>query len=80
MSARPLAKRRAKTRPTRSEGSRCVWPSGVQAHFGISATTRWRWERDGLLPARDYFLNRVPVGWFRETLERAARGEATADS
>ena len=59
----------------RTAGTACVWPTGVQAMFGISAPTRWRWERLGLLPARDVFLAGRPVGWKPETLAAAQRGQ-----
>jgi hypothetical protein len=60
----------------RLAGTRCVWPSGVQARYGISLQTRWRWEREGKLPPRDVFVDGEPVGWQPETLEAADRGAA----
>ena len=61
-------------RPSRAQGTVCIWPRGVEEQFGISAPTRWRWERQGLLPARDVFLAGRAVGWRPETLERARSG------
>lgn len=61
----------------RSEGTQCVWPSGAQKRYGVSAPTLWRWEKDGKLPPRDVFVGGKPVGWRPETLDAADRGEAT---
>lgn len=65
-----MTKRRART-----SGTACVWPSGVEVRFGISAATRWRWEKNGLLPARDVFLGGKAVGWKPATLDAAERGQ-----
>ena len=59
----------------RSVGTRCVWPSGVENRYDISAPTRWRWEKDGKLPARDVFVGGIAIGWRPETLEAADRGQ-----
>jgi hypothetical protein len=61
---------------SRSVGTACIWPSGVQLRYDISAPTRWRWEKVGLLPRRDVFVGGKPVGWRPETLEAADRGRA----
>jgi len=66
--------RKAKRGPR--EGTSVVWPRGVAARLGVSSITRWRMEKDGRLPPRDYFIGGVAVGWKPETLERAARGPA----
>jgi predicted DNA-binding transcriptional regulator AlpA len=58
----------------RVRGTACLWPRAVEAYFGISSPTRWRWERLGLLPPRDVFVGGRPVGWRPETIERAAAG------
>lgn len=58
------------------EGTRLVKPAGVQARYGISYATRWRWERRGLLPPRDVFVGGVAIGWRPETLAAAEAGEA----
>jgi predicted DNA-binding transcriptional regulator AlpA len=70
--------RAGRPKKARTTGTRCVWPSGVQEQFGISEVTRWRWERDGLLPARDVFVGGKAVGWRPETLEAAARNSRPA--
>lgn len=49
------------------EGTRVVWPKGVEERFGISACTRWRWERAGKLPARDVIVA-GRRGWRPETI------------
>ena len=59
-------------------GSAVVYPRGVQQRLGISAVTRWRMEREGRLPPRDFFVGGVAVGWRPETLEAAGRGDAAA--
>lgn len=49
------------------QGTVVVWPSGVQERYGISAPTRWRWEKLGLLPKRDVSVG-GKTGWRPETL------------
>jgi len=49
-------------------GSAVVWPSGVEAMYGISTQTRWRWERLGKLPPRDVSVG-GKTGWRPETLK-----------
>jgi len=65
----------SKRKRARSVGTRCVWPSGVENRYDISAPTRWRWEKDGKLPARDVFVGGIAIGWRPETLEAADRGQ-----
>lgn len=55
------------------QGTVIVWPSGVQERYGISAPTPWRWEKLGLLPARDVAIG-GRTGWRPETLSSAERG------
>jgi hypothetical protein len=57
-------------------GTAVIWPLGVQERYGISAVTRWRWERAGHLPPRDVFIGGKPAGWRPLTLEAAERGQA----
>jgi hypothetical protein len=52
------------------QGTVVVWPSGVQERYGISAPTRWRWEKLGLLPPRDVSIG-GRTGWRPETLAQA---------
>lgn len=49
------------------QGTHVVWPAGVEARYGISPVTRWRWERDGTLPARDVHVG-GRSGWKPGTL------------
>jgi hypothetical protein len=68
-----LSKRKRRARASRGPraGTGCVWPKGVQERYGISFTTRWRWEKTGRLPARDVFLGGHPIGWRPATLDAA---------
>jgi hypothetical protein len=59
-------------------GTAVVWPGGVESRYGISATTRWRWEKRGRLPPRDVFIGGEPAGWRPETLVAADRGDSRA--
>jgi predicted DNA-binding transcriptional regulator AlpA len=66
---------RGKSQPGRARrtaiaGTAVVWPSGVEVRYGISSPTRWRWERNGRLPARDVNLG-GKTGWKPETLAAA---------
>jgi len=54
-------------------GSHVIWPKGIEARYGISAPTRWRWERAGTLPKRDIAIG-GRTGWRPETLDLAERG------
>lgn len=71
-----MSKRKPKDRPPRgpgpSQGTAVVWPSGVEARYGIKPVTRWRWERAGKLPPRDVHIGGRD-GWKPETLEAAER-------
>ncbi len=70
--ARKKMRNRGRLRPS---GNAIVWPNGVEDRYGISAPTRWRWEKDGRLPPRDVFIGGVPAGWKPATLDAADRGE-----
>jgi len=50
------------------QGTAVVWPSGVEDRYGISAPTRWRWEKRGRLPPRDVNVG-GKTGWRPSTLE-----------
>lgn len=58
----------------RSAGTAIVWPLGVEQRYDISAGTRIRWEKMGVLPKRDAFIGGEAKGWRPETLEAADRG------
>jgi len=60
----------------RDSGTCVVYPRGLEARYGISLSTRWRWERAGRLPPRDVFVGGAPVGWRPETLEAAERNSS----
>jgi hypothetical protein len=62
---------RSRTAPI--QGTHVIWPAGIQARYGISAVTRWRWERSGRLPARDITIG-GRTGWRPATLDAAERG------
>jgi hypothetical protein len=53
-------------------GTVVVWPSGLEERYGISAPTRWRWEKRGLLPPRDVSVG-GRTGWRPETLAQAEK-------
>lgn len=57
---------KSKRAPT--EGSRVVWPAGVERRYDIKPVTRWRWEKAGRLPARDVSIG-GRTGWRPETLD-----------
>lgn len=67
-----------KSNLARPGGTGVVWPRGIEARYGISAPTRWRWERQGLLPARDVFVAGKAVGWKPTTLDAADAGIASS--
>jgi predicted DNA-binding transcriptional regulator AlpA len=64
-------KRRAAPR----RGTDVVWPKGVEERYGISAPTRWRWEKIGRLPARDVDMA-GKTGWRPATLAAAESSAA----
>jgi hypothetical protein len=71
-----LARPPRKKKNPRTAGDRCIWPLGARRRYGISGPTLWRWEKKGWLPARDFCVNGVPVGWRPETLDAADRKRA----
>lgn len=44
-----------------------LWPRDIERRYGISAVTRWRWERSGNLPERDVHLGNKS-GWLVGTI------------
>ena len=75
MSEQP--ERVTKKRP-RLAGSGVIYPRGAEERYGISLSTRWRWEREKKLPPRDVYVGGRPIGWRPETLDRADEGQAMA--
>ena len=61
-----------RTRGAPLVGTAVVWPKGCEERYGISAPTRWRWEKTGRLPPRDVDL-KGKTGWRPSTLEAAER-------
>jgi hypothetical protein len=61
---------RRKNRHAPLAGDVVVWPSGCERRYGISAITRWRWEKSGRLPPRDVDIG-GKTGWRPETLAAA---------
>jgi hypothetical protein len=61
-----------KTKRAPAAGTRVIWPAGVEHRYDISPVTRWRWERDGKLPARDVSIG-GRTGWRPDTLDAAER-------
>ncbi len=68
----------ATKRPKRARtgGTAIIHPRGIEERYGISAVTRYRWERAGKLPARDVYIGGIAAGWRPETLDAAERGTA----
>jgi len=50
-------------------------PREIAIRYRIADYTRSRWEREGKLPKRDFFVGNKPRGWFLETILKAERGE-----
>jgi predicted DNA-binding transcriptional regulator AlpA len=67
-------RRDLRTRGSPRAGTDVIWPRGLEARYGISPPTRWRWERDGRLPKRDVFVGEAAVGWRPATLDAAMSG------
>lgn len=65
-------------KPLRNGGTRVIYPRGLEIRYGISLSTRWRWEKAGRLPIRDVYVGGVAVGWRPETIEAAERGPQAA--
>lgn len=46
-----------------------LWPRDVLDRYGISASTLWRWEKEGYLPSRDFSIG-DRSGWTVNSLEK----------
>jgi predicted DNA-binding transcriptional regulator AlpA len=58
-------------------GTNVIWPAGLQERYGISAPTRWRWEKVGRIPPRDVHLKNGKSGWRPETIEAAEQQQSS---
>lgn len=56
-------------RSSRPQG--VIWLGDLERFYGISPQTRWRWERDGQLPARNVHVG--GGGWLADSLPEVAR-------
>ena len=50
-----------------------LYPRDVETRHDISSVTRWRRERSGRLPARDFYVGGRAVGWHVATIEASER-------
>ena len=56
-------------------GTSLIKPKDLEARYGISSVTRWRWERTGKLPPRDvHDYSGEAIGWRPATLDDSERG------
>jgi predicted DNA-binding transcriptional regulator AlpA len=55
-----------------------LWPNDLEQRYGVSDSTRSRWEKLGKIPARDVYLGGEPVAWYATTIESAERRPAMA--
>lgn len=53
-----------------------IYPNELEHRLGISPVTRWRRERAGLLPKRDFFVGGKAEGWFIATIEASEKPHA----
>lgn len=58
-----------KTVNTAAAPPRVLYPGDLLERFRISHSTRWHWERKGILPPRDFPKQGRRMGWLRETIE-----------
>jgi predicted DNA-binding transcriptional regulator AlpA len=71
----PKPATRKRTRGSPRAGTVVIWAKGVEQRYDISPPTRWRWERDGLLPPRNVHIG-GRSGWRPETLAASEDGMA----
>jgi predicted DNA-binding transcriptional regulator AlpA len=74
---RPESRSRRRNRIALKRGTNVIWPAGLQERYGISAPTRWRWERIGRIPPRDVHLKNGKSGWRPETIEAAEQQQSS---
>ena len=60
------------------QGTAVIYPAALEARYDISAPTRWRWEKTGKLPKRDFFIGGAAVGWKPETIAASETAPASA--
>lgn len=68
-----------RTRGAPLGGTDVIWNAGLEARYGISPPTRWRWERAGKLPPRDVHIG-GRSGWKLATIEAAERSSELTSS
>ena len=62
-------------------GKEVFWPADIQERYGISSATCYRWEKDGRLPDRDFFLGPgKALGWKRATIDAWESGQTVSPS
>jgi predicted DNA-binding transcriptional regulator AlpA len=66
---REAVRTRRADRSKRPQG--VIWPGDLERFYGISLSTRWRWEREGQLPARNVHIG--GGGWLADTMPEVAR-------
>jgi hypothetical protein len=60
--------------PSASAPVSVLRPMDVERRYNITAPTRWRWEKSGVLPPRDVYRGRKAWGWYETTLAASERG------
>jgi hypothetical protein len=53
-------------------------PADIVHRYRISNWSRLRWEREGRLPKRDFFIGGKAVGWLTETILKMEAGDSAA--
>jgi hypothetical protein len=70
LSSANTRRKRKRAPKAKVRGEAVIWPRGLEQRYGISAITRWRWERGGHLPPRDVNVG-GKTGWKPSTLTAA---------
>jgi predicted DNA-binding transcriptional regulator AlpA len=71
-----MTRKREPTPDTQETDVKVLRPSACERRYGVSAPTRWRWEKSGRLPPRDVQVGGKPWGWYESTLIAHERGES----